>query len=362
MDDADGSPDALTPRARRRQRWRRGALVVALLALPVAELGLRLLWPQPPRGFSAGLFQTTPGEPTRLAPGAAGTHYSREFHVEVAADSAGYRADVGVDPDARDGAVWCLGDSFLFGWGVAAPEVATARLTAGGIPCANLGMPGDGLASYRQRLQAALAGDARPRAVVLVLYDNDLSEFGDATLAASGGPGLRGRVLALHTVRLGGRLLDGLGLSTWAANLGGYRAQRLAILRRDLWIHDPARAPELEPALAHLRQTLELVPAGVPRHVVRIVPVYAAGGEASAAAAAALEQPGLEFGALGARLRAACAAAGASYAELRPSTPEEEARWYFPFDLHLTAAGQAALAEVVRGALDEHPEPAGGPR
>lgn len=342
-------------RSRRRRRWRRGCLLAALLAFPLTELGLRLVWPQPPRGFTAGLFQRGEDGLTRLEPGAAGTHYSREFHVEVTADAAGYRAGVGVAPTARDGAVWCLGDSYLFGWGVAPTEVATARLTAAGIPCANLGMPGDDLADYPRRLAEALQGEARPRAVVLLLYDNDLSEYSaepeDAAAAPS--PSLRHRALGLHTVRLGGRMLDGLGLSAWAANVGGYSAQRARVLARDLWLHEPSRAAELGPALTALRAALDAVPAGTPRHVVRVVPVYAAGGEGSEAALALLERDAadFDFDALGARLREACAEAGASYRELRPTTAEQEARWYFPYDLHLTVDGQAALAAKLEAAL-----------
>ncbi|MCA8923030.1 MAG: hypothetical protein KDD82_14540 [Planctomycetes bacterium] len=343
-----------TPRQRRRRRWRRGCLLGLVLVLPLGELGLRGCCPQPPRGFSAGLFARGADGLTRLAPGAQGTHYSREFHVEVAADARGYRARVGVAPEARDGAVWCLGDSFLFGWGVSAPEVATARLTADGLPCANLGMPGDGLAAYPLRLREALAQGGAPRAVVFVVYDNDFSEFELAPSPAEPpAPSLRERVLGLHTVRLGGRVLDGLGLSAVAANLGGYRAQRAAILARDLWIHEPARAGELAPALAALRAALAATPPGTPRHVLRVVPRYAAGGEGTQEALALLERDAADFDLtrLSATLAQLCAGEGASYRELRPADPTQEASWYFPFDLHLTPAGQAALAEALRAAV-----------
>jgi len=349
----DVGPESL--RSQRRRRWRRGCLLTVLLALPLAEVGLRLVWPQPPRGFTEGLFQRGEDGLTRLVPGAAGTHYSREFHVEVAADPRGYRAGVGVTPDARDGASWCLGDSYLFGWGVAASEVATARLTAAGTPCVNLGMPGDDLADYPRRLNLALEDEARPRAVVFVLYDNDLSEYTPEAEAAAPAhaPSLRQRALGLHTVRLGGRLLDGLGLSAWAANLGGYPAQRAQVLARDLWLHEPGRIAELDPALSALRAALDAVPAGIPRHVVRVVPVYAAGGEGSQNALALLERDAadFDFDALGDRLRTVCAEAGASYRELRPTDAGQEASWYFPYDLHLTPAGQAALAAELEAAL-----------
>lgn len=343
--------------ARRKRRLRRslGALGLGLALLVAFEVGLRLVAPQPQRGLMDGLFEEVDGH-SRMVPGVRGTHITREFSVTYEGDADGYRLGTSAelaDVDLRR-RVLVLGDSFAFGWGVEAHETATARLVEAGLPIVNLAIPGDGLGDYVHRMGGLFDPERAPRAFVVVLYDNDLVGLPMPEVPLS--LRLRTQLLRLHSGRLVARAVDALDLGDAAAESTGYLEARAAILRRDLQVHRRGGGGLDRVTEIVLEKTLgiaSMVAGEV--HLVRVTPVYAAGGAATDAALALIGESAetYDLGALDQSLAAIAAAAGASYASLAPTTAAEEEAWYYPADLHLTAAGQAALGELLLGQLDE---------
>ena len=254
-----------------------------LIFLGMIELTLRVLWPQPPRGFSEALFEQHDGH-TFLRAGAEGRQSGREFRVGIIGDDRGYRAGLSSPTGSSEGSrTWIFGDSFGFGWGVESHESASALLFEEGVQITNFCMPGDGLTDYARRMEIAGQSGESPTGILLLLYDNDLAEF-----LPPGAPSpqedpthrpWRNRLTQLQIVRLLGRISDGLGVSHWVANRTGYKEQLRGILARDLVIHrrDPGNRGNFLPALDFLESILvQQVTKGIPVCLARIVPLYVA--------------------------------------------------------------------------------------
>jgi hypothetical protein len=353
------------PAGRPRARLALIAAFVPLLALVGLEGALSLLWPQPPRGFSGPIFEARGGL-AYLKPGVRGRHGAREFLVSVDGDARGYRAGTGVA--APDGAAWVFGDSFVFGWGVEAAEAATAVLTRGGLPCANFGMPDDGLPEYAARL-SLLAPAERPRAIAVVLYDNDLTWYearrqGPTLLAeraAAGSVGFelgrwRSRLVQLEIARLSARGIDALGLSDALGAVAGIAGGRRDFIRADLDVHARGflETPDFQAHSARLSALLESARRRAPRvALVRIAPLYTLGGEATRQQLGALgERPeAFDFGQLDRVLESLAREHGARFARFPGAGRGERPGDFHARDRHLTREGQAGLAEALREAL-----------
>lgn len=324
--------------------------VIALAFVPVSllvfEAVLRLAWPQPARGFTAGIWERKNGL-QRLRPGVIARQYSREFNVEVAADPDGYRLGLSStgEPD-----ILLLGDSFAFGWGVEAQESAAGILKCEGVKLRCWAIPGDGFEDVLTRAREAQERWRSIPKIVYLLYDNDFSEWPPGPEAPAGSPGLRERLGQLHTLRALARLSDSLGTSSWVANRLGYESALKEILRRDLKVHSKTESIQSEPAWQRCREVLtELRKSGAKVYLVRVTPVYAAGGPASEEAGRLLGKnlEDWDFRRVDMRLGQLCDEIGVIYTSFRPKIEEEE-KYFFPFDRHLSAAGQAALAETIR--------------
>jgi hypothetical protein len=329
-------------------------LVGAVLLAAVAEGALVLFFPQPPRGFSSGLFEKR-NELTFLRPGASGSHATGEFSVTVEGNAAGYRAGTwpGLEPGAMRSRVLILGDSYAFGWGVEAHETAAARLNAlPHLAVYDLAMPGDGPYEEVQRLAHAPVPRANAAYVVLVFYDNDLSDL------VGGGPEpararLSAGLLRLNLVRLGGRFLDASGLGARASRLSGFADVRREGVRRMCAIHvaDIDRRPFWTAARPLYERLAELVRGdGARLRVVRVVPPFLATDEARRRVRdEGLAPSDVDWQALDRLLGPFFRALGATYDVFTPPSEAERQAWFYPIDFHLTPEGQAALARFVAG-------------
>jgi hypothetical protein len=326
-----------------------------LLLLLLFEGVLRVVAPQPPRGFSEGLFEKRESL-SYLIPGAVGTQYSREFRVRIREDGRGYRSGLSRDPQSPD-AWWILGDSFGFGWGVEAERTASGILAAHGQPVRNCAMPGDGLRDYQARLRQETSLGSAPGRILVLLYDNDIAEWTEVEPdrePALEPPSFRLRqmILESHLLRGLGRLLESLGLSGFVAAHTGYNDILRLVLKRDLELHRK-EGREFGDALAFLEDFLRIAAIATPGpvYLIRVVPVYAAGGARTRECLDFLGEPesGFDFAALDRQLAGVCSRAQVHYARFAPHTEREEREWYFTYDMHLTAEGQRALAEYLIG-------------
>lgn len=129
------------------------AAATTVVILLVAELGLRLLAPQPVFMFSPGPYESEGVGRFRLAPGYRGEVTNRtEFRNAIRVNSFGIRGPA--PASGSDGVlrILAIGDSFTFGVGVEEDETFVARLAA------DLGPPVEGL-------NGGLPGIGVPRAV-----------------------------------------------------------------------------------------------------------------------------------------------------------------------------------------------------
>lgn len=149
----------------------KAALIVGGALLPLALLeGIARLW-TPPAIPSLAIFRPAPGVGYELHPG----RYSGPRGEEIRIDSAGLRS--GSEEGApQDGSlVLALGDSFVFGLGVAHDETFPAALERElpGTRVLNAGVPGYNLRQNVARLEALLR-DIEPQTIVLGFLENDL--------------------------------------------------------------------------------------------------------------------------------------------------------------------------------------------
>ncbi len=206
-----------------------GCVVLALVA---AEAALRLFGaypppPAPPRVVRwAHLYEAYPPHGYRLVPSRVAAYdYPPAAPRRLVARSNrdGFRGtELGAGPAERRLVV--IGDSFVFGEGVAEGERFTDLLAASGIVGAvdNLGLPGFG-ADLMLRAWETAGGDLRPAAVALCLYTDDFRRV-RPFYAGVGFPIPR---FALKD----GRLVD-----IPYPNLAGYhRLHGVQLLRHALW-------------------------------------------------------------------------------------------------------------------------------
>lgn len=171
----------------------RQALIAALLgmvmALGLAEGATRIIFPYW-RDFSANRFiepiQVGNIGGASIAPPGFDGYFAQnngDFRVHIHADGLGLR-----NPDAAvaDGALWSVGDSFTFGWGVERDEtfgaVAARNL---GLPFYSVSSPGTDVCGYRAMLARMPAGP-KPRVVLMGLtLENDLEDYAGCGQVAS---------------------------------------------------------------------------------------------------------------------------------------------------------------------------------
>lgn len=168
------------------------AVAVAIgcaLGVAVAEGAARVVAPHW-REYASTRFMTQETGPDggTLAVGRPGfdgyfAQNDGDFRIRIRLNDAGLRNDESVV--AANGRIWAVGDSFTFGWGVAADEMYSAVLgRVLGQPVYNVAAPGGDVTSYR-RLIARTPKGVAPRFVVVGLtIENDLSDYESRAAAA----------------------------------------------------------------------------------------------------------------------------------------------------------------------------------
>jgi hypothetical protein len=362
-------------------------LAAASIALgaAAAEAALRLLYPQPLleryRVADAGgpITRRDPELGWTLKPDVAGLEGSASWETGLTTNANGFR-DV-AHPEAKaPGAfrVAVLGDSFVFGSGVAQDAILTRRLAArlgSGFEIVNLGVPGYGtdqelltLRRWGRRLQ--------PDLVLLSFFWNDVMENASSEIYGMAKPRftLEGGRLVLHPpagasapsafARLDAALASSSHL--WSLLRNGLssagRAARAASEDRpvsiDLSLKDPPASREAEFALTFalleaVRREADslgvplLVFSAPPRFLVdetvgaRLLKVYGLPPDA-------LDHDGFR------RVREACASRGIAFVDLLPGFRAEAAagaRLFLTTGIHWSAAGHDAAARLLEPAL-----------
>lgn len=164
-----------------------GALAATLIGIVIALLGAeaasRLIMPNwsefASERFMKPFSQEGFGYVAMGNPGFDGwfAQNNGDFRIHIHIDAGGLRNP----DDARpDGALWAIGDSFTFGWGVAREETfGNVAAKALGLPYYNVASPGTDVCGY-MALVARQPKPMRPKAVVLGLtIENDLAEYPD---------------------------------------------------------------------------------------------------------------------------------------------------------------------------------------
>ena len=324
-----------------------------LAGLLLLELVLRLLWPQPPRGFSKSLFVSNHGL-NKVKPGAKGRQYSREFDVSVAGNAIGYRDIPGFNASITPNII-LLGDSYCFGWGVEARDTASARIAqTEEINVYNLGIPGDGVYTQIQRLNEL--NIPKCKAIILLFFDNDLSDEIRLNRSTSSKPekstgeqqarhqppgkSLRSLLLENHVVRLSGRIIDFCGLSDVAANMTGSRelmakaygevmeAHRESFYKSELWHQLQSQYTKLYTKAKEMADQVI---------VIRIVAPFVTKYPISKASDYDISLCDKEMQALARKN-------GVEYYSYSPADSE---KLFFKFDQHLNATGHRALADYI---------------
>ncbi len=337
------------------------SLLVAAGIFFALEFSLRAFAPQPPRGFSDNLFEERDGL-TFLIPGTKGTQYSREFNVGIEGNSQGYRAGTWGANEDIDSTLWLFGDSFPFGWGVEADRSVSTLINKSGTRCVNFGIPGDFLTNYTRRLEQAIDSGKHPSAILLLVYDNDLRleynprwssarEPAPAVMLMNVVPelGSRDRLLKSHLIRLGGRVLDRLGISNWLAAFTGYEQARLNLLQTFLPLHRTTyfESSQFDQSRGDFREFISKALSVTPRvEIIRIQPLFITGEENRLNSIKILQDNPEEydFQKLDQELGRLCAASGAGYHVFRIEGNLDPLDFFFRYDMHLNADGHSQLA------------------
>jgi lysophospholipase L1-like esterase len=163
-------------------------VLVLLLLLPVAEMIVRVVSPQTLPSQQTlegtvlkGMYVPDDEAGYRLAPGFAGRLQKDGIVTEFSTNSLGIR---GPEPGAKTGVrILALGDSFVFGWGVAqgeewihvAAEELEATLGGGRVEGWNGGVNGYGTLGALAQLRR-LGPELRPDLVLLGFFANDFTD------------------------------------------------------------------------------------------------------------------------------------------------------------------------------------------
>ncbi|MFY9824081.1 MAG: GDSL-type esterase/lipase family protein [Thermoanaerobaculia bacterium] len=158
-------------------------LLIALAGIGVAEIAVRIFWPQPAFYASPGLYVVDPKVGHRMKPGLRGVLGNfAEFTTQVRINRLGIRGpEVGPKrPGVRR--ILVLGDSFTFGMGVEENEAFPAQLAAElgrrGVPAEgiNAGMGGYGVPD-EVRWFEQYGRETHPDVIVLGIFTgNDLQD------------------------------------------------------------------------------------------------------------------------------------------------------------------------------------------
>lgn len=156
-------------------------LLGTAISLAFAEIAARVILPHWQDYASERFMSRVPvpgwGSTMMGVPGFDGwfAQNNGDFRVPVRIDSRGLRNG---DDAIPEGALWGIGDSFTFGWGVKREEIfASVAAEQLGLPFFSVASPGTDLCGYQALLaKAALA--AKPSAVLLGLtIENDVSDY-----------------------------------------------------------------------------------------------------------------------------------------------------------------------------------------
>ncbi len=162
------------------KRWfaRLGAvLAFALGCLAALEGLLRLAAPVP---LNSPRFRTSERYCTELIAGSEGVITTADFRHGFRVDERGRRASAAPAPRGGAATVAVVGDSMVFGEGVADGETFVARLPgalaasgAGEWEAWNLGIGGHGTGQHVARLEDLVASGARPGVALVTFFAND---------------------------------------------------------------------------------------------------------------------------------------------------------------------------------------------
>jgi hypothetical protein len=169
-------------------------IAVALLfgfvvLIGISEFGARVLFPQWNEFFSGHFMQVTP-VPKHVdvltgRPGFDGyfAQNNGDFRVRIQINDSGLR---NIDPiAAADGALWVIGDSMAFGWGVEQSEIYSSVIASvRSTPVYNVASPGSDVCGY-QALAGRMPKQVKPKAVILgLILENDVHHYNCKTRAS----------------------------------------------------------------------------------------------------------------------------------------------------------------------------------
>jgi hypothetical protein len=324
-----------------------------LLLLLVFEIFLRVIIPQPPRGFSGNLFASENGL-NGLKPGVEGTQYSREFNVKISGNKFGYRKgswSKNFAPDSSSPKCVILGDSFAFGWAVESDKIFTNYL-GNEYEYADLGIPGDGPIQQLRRLKWALDNIKNIKMIILLVYDNDISEFNSEALKLKQAAleklpvtaQIKTMLLNFHTIRLISRAIDKLGISKIFANISGYRQMKKNIVVKDIIIHkkDFFKTDKWKECKKVYEKIIAISrEKNISLMVVRIVPAYFLDKsiQDKNMQSCGLDSKEYDFSQIDKEL-------GRLFKNYSSFAPESS-DMYFKYDMHLNEEGQKALGDFI---------------
>jgi hypothetical protein len=351
---------AYNARVSRNELLKNAALVAVSLvvALGALELGVRLLVDlkaQQP----IGVYDVDPENPLRFLPGAEHTYTSTEFSFTVKLNRFGRRdAEWSTGTIADPRSILLIGDSFVLGNAVEAPDTLPARmelqLAERGDPreVLNFGMPGGSPPNYARLLESAIDEGFRARTVVVAIfvgndfYPDVLQPLKPPSQAPAPGPSrlpasalvawLKLRVA--QSARLMGLVLTAgrwLGISLYDT-AGSY-----IFLRHQT----PEQTAFFERVLAEIGRMSDLAARDGRRLYAVVIPnrLQVENGE---------ELTGRIYDASAPhrRIVAWCTAHGIPCLDLLPAlvaAPREGGPLYFPIDRHFTPRGYALAADLI---------------